>query len=696
MAPRSPGGWLLLFQVLLVNALSAQPPFQKLYNNGTEFAQSLGGCPMPDGGNALVGIVNTGPQTAQAFVSRLACNGEEEWTRLIGLSSTVNNTFPQVRADDQGRIWFTSNIGSFNNYDGLVGCFSPDGQLIRAVRFGLNGRDDVLTGLELGADGSVYVCGSTNSRGSDQNSNPAFHDVFVARLDSQLNVVWARTLGNKDAIDTGFDLALDGEGQVLVTGRYIVNGTFFTFLLRLDDLGTVQRFRGYGESTVPHRTYGYGITSTSDGHILLTGSTTIQKQNHQSIPDVFLIKTDRDGQPVFREIYIPVIGGDQSESGSSVREMPGGDYAIGVPTMSFTNFTQGFVPNKNAVFVTDPFGKLTGARIYNQGGSHYTRLFERPEGFLLTNFSNFYGGPNPGAGPFRPLVIVTDQSLESGCKEINVLSSLTQVSLAWEDFDITYSLDTGYVVAPYTVANTYSFSGVETLCETPSGLSALLALDPTHCQGSPVSLNADTTGEIISVVWSTGDGNLLTGRLDTFHIYQEPGTYTVQLTVRSVCEKVEVQQMVEILPLPTRVSDLTLCQGDSVQIGGAWVSESGEYSDTIPGLPCDSIHRIRLEVQICNCEIRFPNLFSPNRDGTNDTFGPVYDCELTIEQFSLSVFNRWGQLVFETSDPNTKWDGTFRGKEQPSDTYAWVAGAAYLLEGQRVNLQRRGQIMLLR
>ncbi|MCB0637013.1 MAG: gliding motility-associated C-terminal domain-containing protein, partial [Lewinella sp.] len=72
-------------------------------------------------------------------------------------------------------------------------------------------------------------------------------------------------------------------------------------------------------------------------------------------------------------------------------------------------------------------------------------------------------------------------------------------------------------------------------------------------------------------------------------------------------------------------------------------------------------------VEVIEPQYRIPNVFSPNNDGTNDEFrlfagGGVQD-------FSMSVYNRWGQRVFETSDLNEAWDGTFNGELAPSDTY---------------------------
>ncbi|WP_177230438.1 gliding motility-associated C-terminal domain-containing protein [Chitinophaga sp. CF118] len=56
-----------------------------------------------------------------------------------------------------------------------------------------------------------------------------------------------------------------------------------------------------------------------------------------------------------------------------------------------------------------------------------------------------------------------------------------------------------------------------------------------------------------------------------------------------------------------------------------------------------------------NCLVVIPSAFSPNGDGNNDLFKPkIYDA---VKNYQLSVFNRWGALVFRTSDPNAGWDG---------------------------------------
>jgi len=72
-----------------------------------------------------------------------------------------------------------------------------------------------------------------------------------------------------------------------------------------------------------------------------------------------------------------------------------------------------------------------------------------------------------------------------------------------------------------------------------------------------------------------------------------------------------------------------------------------------------------------DCEYFFytPNAFTPNNDGNNDVFLPLsYD----VEYLSFSIYNRWGELLFESND-FTPWDGTFKGNPVSSGLYIWKA-----------------------
>ncbi len=65
-----------------------------------------------------------------------------------------------------------------------------------------------------------------------------------------------------------------------------------------------------------------------------------------------------------------------------------------------------------------------------------------------------------------------------------------------------------------------------------------------------------------------------------------------------------------------------------------------------------------------------PNCFTPNGDGLNERF-TVIDFS-KCETYHLLIFNRWGQLVFESDDLSNTWDGRYKGVAVPEDVYAWI------------------------
>lgn len=88
-----------------------------------------------------------------------------------------------------------------------------------------------------------------------------------------------------------------------------------------------------------------------------------------------------------------------------------------------------------------------------------------------------------------------------------------------------------------------------------------------------------------------------------------------------------------------------------------------------------------------------PNAFTPDGDGTNDVFKPIYEGNL-FEVFHLQVYNRWGASVFETLDPAKGWDGRNESADPaPSDVYVYVA--TYRLATGAVG-ERKGDVTLLR
>ncbi len=84
-----------------------------------------------------------------------------------------------------------------------------------------------------------------------------------------------------------------------------------------------------------------------------------------------------------------------------------------------------------------------------------------------------------------------------------------------------------------------------------------------------------------------------------------------------------------------------------------------------------------------------PNAFTPNNDGRNDCFGVRKWGKVQLTR--MSVYNRWGQLVFESKDPGRCWDGRFKGTMQPSGAYVYIIEAKTFCG----DVVRKGIVMLL-
>jgi gliding motility-associated-like protein len=106
---------------------------------------------------------------------------------------------------------------------------------------------------------------------------------------------------------------------------------------------------------------------------------------------------------------------------------------------------------------------------------------------------------------------------------------------------------------------------------------------------------------------------------------------------------------------------------------------------------CQAQDAIRVRFFRVSQGLYVPNSFTPNADGLNDIFKPIPLGITTIIRFS--VFNRFGQLVFTTTQTNQGWDGTFKGKPQDPGNFVWYAEATDFLGN---NIKKKGNVILIR
>jgi len=114
---------------------------------------------------------------------------------------------------------------------------------------------------------------------------------------------------------------------------------------------------------------------------------------------------------------------------------------------------------------------------------------------------------------------------------------------------------------------------------------------------------------------------------------------------------------------------------------------------------CAATGTFALDLPEC-AALAIPNIFSPTNDSFNETFHLVFSADgstTAVANYSMQIFNRWGTLVFETTDPNNNWNGTMNGNDAATGVYFYIVEAKYA-NGESILLpeQRSGWFQLVR
>lgn len=220
----------------------------------------------------------------------------------------------------------------------------------------------------------------------------------------------------------------------------------------------------------------------------------------------------------------------------------------------------------------------------------------------------------------------------------------------------------------------------------------------TLCELKPVQFNATLTG-ISSWVWNFGDGTS-TAAPPLTHTFGKPGSYPVTLIVQDVngCGSQPAVNTVIINPMPDIDAgpDKFFRIGSSVTLDASisnpgnydFVWTPGTYLNTTTLLNPTALTDRRMTYYITATDkathcantdsmvikpisiVQVPNAFTPNNDGKNDLFR-VLGTEL-VTRFNLRIFDRYGQLVFETNDKGQGWDGKRKGTDLPTGGFVYI------------------------
>jgi len=261
------------------------------------------------------------------------------------------------------------------------------------------------------------------------------------------------------------------------------------------------------------------------------------------------------------------------------------------------------------------------------------------------------------------------------------------------------SLNPGSYTVTFSDAHQCTGTASYTITQ-PTQLFADTVITPIVCYGvnNGIIQITDTGGSPpYKYSWNTGDQGAVLSNL-------APGAYVVTITDNSGCtisETIIMQQ-----PAPYRIlldSVVSINLGGSIQLNTSTLNGTATswswnpdnflscaecpnpvaqpyttYTYTVQSTStngCQAANSVTITV-IPTYEVYIPNAFTPNGDGNDDYF-EVFGNKDVWKFFSIEIFDRVGEKVFESNDMNFKWDGSYKGKPLPLGVYVYTVRVVY-------------------
>ncbi|MFN0215640.1 MAG: gliding motility-associated C-terminal domain-containing protein [Saprospiraceae bacterium] len=229
----------------------------------------------------------------------------------------------------------------------------------------------------------------------------------------------------------------------------------------------------------------------------------------------------------------------------------------------------------------------------------------------------------------------------SAIATVNVQNGLDPLTITWSNgqtgsSDNTIIQNSGNYLVVVEDANGCKDS-IAFDVNTPINVSAIFPSDTTVLQGATVMLDVLATPlDSLAIIWTDGDGNVLTG------------------------------------------TSITVTPEDTITYFIVVNNTGCIFSDSVT-------------VYVDKPKYERPNAFTPNGDGANDTFGPVLEGNTLIQ---LEIWSRWGEKVFDSiNEVTNNWDGKFNGELAPSDVYVYRMRVRLVSGEEKVD---KGEVTLLR
>jgi gliding motility-associated-like protein len=633
------------------------------------------------------------------YVQKLDSSGQFVWAKTLNVPGRIND----LTLDANNNIYVTGHFSLTADFDPGPGVFSltcqgavtdifilkldAGGNFIWAKSMGGMSED---WGCSIAADpfGNIYCCGHYN-QSADLDPGPGVCNVttansafFIVKLNNAGNFIWGRSMGFGDIFSyVDYQIKCDRKGNIYTTGRFDNTADFdpgpLVYNMTTAGLNTdvfIQKLDSAGN---------FIWAKSIDGSQLeVCNSFAIDKNNNIYTTGFFTGTADFDPGP-------------------------------GIANLS-TSYTAGFIQklDVNGNFLWAAFTGSdsttvipTSIDVDTNNDAYVTGWFYRTIDF------------DPGAG--TSFLSTADSSTSVYIQKLDATGNFCWAkSMGTHNY---YSVSNSIVVDDKNnIYTTGSFSdtvdfdfgtGVHNLTSLGSAdifiqkLSQCLHMqldlgnDTVVCEGSNFVLNASIKNA--SYEWQDHS-------TDSFFIPGKTGLYSVNATSGNCKNSDSIFVQVDKPVNVNLGNDTVLCEGEILRLSAGnsyanylWQNNStdsvfevkytGKYMVKVSNSCGTDSDEVGITFENCEC-IFIPNSFTPNGDGLNDNFSPVIRCN--ISDYSMKIFNRWGEQVFESNYPDYYWNGKF--KEENASTGVYVYELKYREQSRSEVFNRHGHISLIR
>jgi uncharacterized delta-60 repeat protein len=215
-------------------------------------------------GNVYIAAIAAGSSNIyNVLIAKYDTSGAIQWQRT--LSSANDDRGLGIAVDGDGNVYIIGYTGSVA--DVLIAKYDTSGTIQWQTTLG-GAYVDRGYGIAVDGDGNVYITGRTRSSGAGD------YDVLIAKYNTSGTIQWQRTLGGASG-DFGYGIAVDGDGNVYITSQSASSGAggFDVLIAKYDTSGTIQWQRTLGGAAVNFG-IGQGIAVDGDGNVYVTGQYT--------------------------------------------------------------------------------------------------------------------------------------------------------------------------------------------------------------------------------------------------------------------------------------------------------------------------------------------------------------------------------------------------------------------------------------